>query len=529
MPRKLKTFECGRATVTLWDTRNITLQTIEPIEPDDLDSCLIHNGILAMPDLRDFTECMNALATTGQYPSFIYRAQPHKNACLTYISNHGSYLLSADEMSVSATFPRTALTENVLRDLESIGIVHGIDEQAIETAIASPSEEFVIIAKGTPPEGPRARQYEFDFLSERPRPLSMKHNNNVSFIDFSIRNQTLAGDQIGTYTEAIEGNVGISVSGHTIPPPIEPEDEVHLMKNVEERDGGVFALISGMIDFDHKIVDIVPIKIFNRPLLNQTIEFDGTVIVYSTTTNCRITAKHDVYLHGLVFDTHINTNGFVYLMTGIRGRKSKVKAKQDIFSSFTHYTEMTSTEGNIYIAYECYHSHLRARGSVVIDNTFSDGSIFSETGIRVLISGNARSGDKTMLELHVGQREKDELVELSGLIQDAERKLKVISSEKKRFIIRNLSTRTKPEENAEYIQILYKETLIIQLIQKLRNQITSVRNFINDRFPQILITEAVHHGTLIKINEFELQIAHEQSYPSHFSEGMYGITRKRYE
>ncbi len=529
MPRKLKTFECGSAIITVWDTRNITLQATEPIELDILDSCLIQNGILVLPDLHNFVEQMNALINKGKHWSFLYRTQPHKDACLTYLSNYGLYVISPDEMSITAKFSKTATTDNVIRDLANIGIVHGIDEQAIETALSDLLDDPAIIATGTLPKAPRSRQYSFDFLAERPRPVSMRHNDNVSFIDFSIRNQTLAGDKIGTYTEPLEGEFGTSVSGHTIPPPLEIEDDVHLLEQVEERHGEVFALISGMIDFDHKIVDIIPIKLINRPLLNQTIEFDGTVIVYSTTTNCRIMAKNDVYLHGLVFDTHVSAGGFVYLMNGIRGRKSKVTTKQDIFSSFTHYTEMTSTDGNIYIAYECYHSHLRAKGSVVVDNTFSDGSIYSETGIRTLIAGNARSGDKTLFELHVGQKEKDELSDLMVELHEAERKLKVIYSEKKRFHIQNMSIKTNLEENPEYIQVLCKETAVIHLIQDLRDKITSIRNFIEDRIPQILITEAVHHGTTIKINEFELQIGHEQSYPSHFSEGMYGITRKRYE
>jgi hypothetical protein len=51
----------------------------------------------------------------------------------------------------------------------------------------------------------------------------------------------------------------------------------------------------------------------------------------------------------------------------------------------------------------------------------------------------------------------------------------------------------------------------------------------NDRTPQILVTEAVYPGTIIKINTFELTIQDEQSYASRFTKGAYGVVRKKYE
>lgn len=528
MPHKQKMFKCGDATITVWDTGNVSILVTKPLNFRELDSCLAQNSVLTLPNLESFTESMNYHLSGSQPTSFLYATTPHHNACLTYLSNYGLYSMTPDEMRVDAQFAITATAENILADLATMGFSFGIDHSAIEASIGKAAAGWVTIAQGKNAIPPQPRKYKFDFLAERPLPVSMKHKEKVSFIDFSISNQVLAGDQIGSYVEASGGEAGTSVTGHAVPSTNETDETVHFRNNFVIRDGGIFSEVAGMLDFNHKVVGVVPIKMINRPLNNQTIDFNGTIIVYSSVTNCKITATNDVYLHGLVTDTEVSAMGFVYLMTGIRGNKSKVHTTHDIFSPLVHDAELISLKGNIYIAYECFHSTLRAQGPVIVDNTFADGSIFSNTGIRVLIAGNSKSGDKTLLQLSIKRNEKDELLSLNEELREAEAELRAIAAEKKRYEIRNFANKKKIKEDPLYVQYLKNELTVTLKMQGIRDHIASIRNFVNDRVPQILITQAVYYGTTIKINHQELAIPHDETYASKFIEGSFGLSRLKY-
>ncbi|MEK6557774.1 MAG: FapA family protein [Candidatus Margulisiibacteriota bacterium] len=526
MPCKINTFQLKEAVITLWDTGNLSITTKETLDSAELDALLAEMSINVPCRLHSAIESMNMQLPRQENLTFLI-AQDHSDSdYVEYISSNALYRLYKNEMRLEMLLPPVASPEKILLDLQTLNIISGIQFDVLRKNIKNPAPDYFVAALGIHPVLAKPRQYEFNFLTRRPVPVCIKQRGKVMFLDFTLENRVLQNDRIASFQEAVLGQNGKTLSGFLLPTdPVSATNVPILGKNVVEREGNVYAGREGMVNFDSDLICVIPTKVFSREVKGKTISFDGTVIVLSQVSNSTIKATHDVILHGRVQDSKIEASGFAYLLTGISGKHSELRATYDVFCPFVHQANMTSTQGNILVAYEAFNAKLVAKGTIRVEKAFWGGELCSSTCIKLQAAGNEKTNAPTILRLTLQLEEKDQLHQLQQETQRVIQVYRQLLQRKQRHETEFL--KNKPE-NTLSRAIKREERKVRTQLEALKNKENSLRAFLADETRNmILVYGNLYRGTTIIINEFEHPIKKDLSAFS-FTLGKYGILQKRY-
>ena len=529
MPKKAKSLTCKNTEISIWETGNISFFTAETLEPSAIEEFLLDNSINFSPNLKDFIYTMNQQITGQLKQHFIFIIDHIPNSFIEYLSNHALIRVYKDEMKVEISLSPDAAFDNVMKDLKELGIVYGIQTDTIKFQLNKQNSDFFIAAVGQNSCTPKPRLYEYNYLTERPIPINVKQKDKISFLDFTVENIVSKNTELVSFSESVPGQNGSTVTDLIIPAKILSDSDVMMGENVYEKDNKFYSSIDGMVVFDDKLVSVTPTLIINKPVLRKQIEFNGTIIIRSKVTNSSIKASRDIIIHGDVVDSNISNLGFMYFLSGITGKESKASAYYDVFCPYVHSGTITSTKGNILIAYEAFNARLKATGSIVIERKISGGCAESSTCIKVHTAGGEKMSTKTILRLYTHDEDVMDYEAKNQLLRDMENQLRNIKYNKKKHELQNIHLKSKIKTDPIYIRMTKTEFQLQDRIQKVKNAITSLKRILKEKRNIILVFGTIWGGVHILINDMELTIKDEENYASIFALGKFGILRKKYD
>jgi len=218
--------------------------------------------------------------------------------------------------------------------LQKNGVVHGIDEAAIERLCSGEVDAGVplTVAQGQAPRPGRDGEIEFFFDTA---PLKAGRETEDGHIDFKDRGQipqVYEGDTLAYKTEPSEGEGGMDVFGRVVPPPPPRDPPLRPGKGVEmQADGATIVATTG----GHPrvsatgVLSVYPEYTIEDDVAYNTghVDFEGRVVVMGSVRKgfrvrcgelvaqeaeeAEIEAEGDVQITGGVLGAHIKAGGTV--------------------------------------------------------------------------------------------------------------------------------------------------------------------------------------------------------------------------
>lgn len=319
--------------------------------------------------------------------------------------------------------------EELLDFLKNAGIKYGIDKEKIEEIVFSrnPLAE-VVIAKGEKPKPGKDARLIYHFITDENKVGTQREDGSIDFYDLGQIANVAAGDVLVTKEEAKPGEPGTSVTGEEILPPVPKDCELPGGKNVEKKENKVLAVQEGQAIRDGKKVHVLPIHEVNGDvdLSIGNIDFVGNVLVKGDVhEGFRIKAEGNVEVKGRVSAAHIEAGNEVIIHSGFIGKdKGKIKAKGDVKVRFVENGKIES-RGNVFVAEAAMHSYIFAGQSINVKEgkgLLVGGESRASAKIEAKIVGSSLA-TKTLLEVGIDPKIRDEIKELQEEIKDAKSNL----------------------------------------------------------------------------------------------------------
>lgn len=253
-----------------------------------------------------------------------------------YHTNWRAQLDSGHDGTVVNCVPEMDLTRpvtaaDVIQQYRDQKFQARLDHAAIERALREKSQKPVVIASGEAAIEGKNGWIEPHFSSDEEIPfeqsgdkLNYREKRRIPVIH---RNECMA-----TIHPPATGKPGTDVRGELIPPRPAHAVNYRLQHNVYEKDGKVYAAITGRPSITagtKPILDIVPVYTVtgNVDLETGHVRFAGDVIVHGNVMETmKVTAAHRLIVHGGVYGATLVAGGSIHVDQNIR--KSQVFAGQ---------------------------------------------------------------------------------------------------------------------------------------------------------------------------------------------------------
>lgn len=319
--------------------------------------------------------------------------------------------------------------EDLLKLLKNAGIKYGIDKEKIEEIVFSrnPVEE-VIIAKGEKPKPGEDANLIYHFVTDENKVGTQREDGSIDFYDLGQIANVAAGDVLVTKEEAKSGEPGTAVTGEEIPPSVPKDCDLPKGKNVEKKENKVLAVKEGQAIRDGKKVHVLPVHEVNGDvdLSIGNIDFVGNVLVKGDVREgFKIKAEGNVEVKGRVSAASIDAGNEVIIRSGFIGKdKGEIKAKGNVKVRFIENGRIES-RGNVFVAEAAMHSSIFAGQSITVKEgkgLLVGGESRASSKIEAKIVGSSLA-TKTLLEVGIDPRIRDEIKELQEEIEDAKNNL----------------------------------------------------------------------------------------------------------
>jgi len=289
--------------------------------------------------------------------------------------------ISEDKLRITAAihhkdFKGNAITKARIRAaLEIVGVTTGIDEAAIEEALAAsastgtPRTEVVIAVGKAPVHGKDGR---FDLASQSRNADGDEGNlGEVDHRERSIFQSVKQGSVIGKIVPPKEGWQGVDVFGQIILPRKGKAVDVRPGDNVDiSPDGLEFrAAATGMISWEGVRLSVLEVLIINGDVNYSTgnvrLEKGSVKVTGTVTGGFTIVAPGDIVVQETIEGAYLDAGGSVEARGGIlMGGAGRIKAKVDVRFQFAEGAVITAG-GDVIAVENISNSDIRAGGRVI--------------------------------------------------------------------------------------------------------------------------------------------------------------------
>ncbi|MBI3985921.1 MAG: DUF342 domain-containing protein [Lentisphaerae bacterium] len=256
--------------------------------------------------------------------------------------------------------------------LAHAGIVHGLDEPAMERALETVRSRrdvvwCALIARGVPPVPVRLDRIEFK-TRIFDKPLIRKDIRKMEAAIIPLWKPLHEDDAIGVLKASNTAAPGKDVFGQPIPPP-PPCLLLDLSEDVVQGPNGTLkARAAGYVVTDGKRVDIMPLYFMDNPAAGTAkLSFPGVVLVRGHLRGPGAIECDDLFIVGNCEQVKIVSRNDVFISGGIVGHNQ---------------TELDA-DGGIYASF-ISEAKLSALGEVIADNAIINSQVISGIRIRVL-------------------------------------------------------------------------------------------------------------------------------------------------
>lgn len=250
------------------------------------------------------------------------------------------------------------------------GVRHGIDEAALDRALATPSSlpcSFVA-ARGTPPVPGRGERWEVVEVGRDP--VVEGADGRVDYRDLPATRAIHAGDLLATRIPAVPGTPGRDVLGRAIAPsPAVPEEPMTAGRGAEPCPEGIRATAEGELSVEGRRVSVVPVRtvIGDVDYATGNIDFPGNVVIHgSVLEGFTVRSSGDIEIAGTVTAACIQAAGTIRVGGGIICRdRGLVAAGGDVTARFIENSRVKAC-GAVRVRRSILHSKVDAVGDVEV-------------------------------------------------------------------------------------------------------------------------------------------------------------------
>ena len=363
-----------------------------------------------------------------------------KAEIINYSNANAAINISADKMEVRVDMFKESgvgmplISDWVLRELKSQGVIKGVSRNAVETACNEArikgSCMNVVLARGKQPVAQGGRAVKW-LVNVNPSTSAGEYD----FEENSKRSVQVKADTIIAELSAVEeaGRPGYNVLGEEIPVhhasqmEIEFDDSIREEAVSEEPEDGRKRLVAvnpGELKFDGSFLSIISLLEINEDVGPSTgninfageVKINGNVLPGST-----VVGGLQVHVTGIVEEAIVSSGARALITEGIRGGgKGIVRARTNIESEFTEKATLMAV-GDIRLNTGSEFSVIKTNGRLLVLG--SNGSIFggvcqAKNGLSVSNLGNT-TGSHTEISFGQDYLIKDQINETENKIYKA--------------------------------------------------------------------------------------------------------------
>lgn len=296
--------------------------------------------------------------------------------------------------------------EEIVNDMIHAGIKYGLQEEALDSFLESPSycKDYILAVALDPVEGSDASiQYFFNTdLTMKPK---TNDDGSVDFHQLDNICHVSKGELLAQLTPAIQGKPGIDVCGIVIRPQKVTNKILKFGRNISASEDRtkIYSDVDGHVSLVDDQVFVSDIYEVPADVDSSTgdISYDGNVAIKGNVrTGFTVRAKGDIIVNGVVEGAVLEAGGQIILKRGISGKnRGRLFAGSNIVSKFIESAEVTA--GGYISTDAIMHSHVSARGDIIASGKkgfISGGELRSTTMICAKTAGSTM-GTTTVLEV----------------------------------------------------------------------------------------------------------------------------------
>lgn len=294
------------------------------------------------------------------------------------VDSSASIEVSSDEMqaSITLTAPRPTgkhlKTKEIVKLLQSSGIVHGIDEEKIEEILED--EHYyqpLVVAKGDKPEHGKDGYIEYKVRIEKKVEFEEDEYGKIDFYAKDLIENVVAGQVLAQRFEPEKGILGKTVTNKDIPANDGKIAELKFGKGVVVSDDNsqLLAEYNGQVVFSVGRISVEEILRIDGDvgLGTGNITFLGSVIIRgSVTDNMEVKAAGNIEVATSVEKAHMEAEGDIIIRQGIQGRdEGHIESTNgSVFFKFAQNTKIVA-EKDVVADEAIMHSKVSSNGSVI--------------------------------------------------------------------------------------------------------------------------------------------------------------------
>lgn len=342
----------------------------------------------------------------------------------------GDYHMSSDCMQVEAVFyppfkgGEELSAEEISRDLMSLGVKNGIDDEAIERFIAEQRFfEPYCVASGKPARDGVEGYVEYKFNTELKSKPKMNDDGTVDFHTLDNVNHIKEGDVVAVLHPEDRGEAGYDLMGRPVQPKKVGRVVFRYGNNLAVSEDGkqLISKVNGhvLLEGDKVFVSNV-LELVDVDASTGDIEYDGQVVIKGNVlAGFSVQASGDITVSGIVEGSKITSGGNITFNRGVQGmNKAVIKAEGNIVSKFIESAEMVQAGGSIETD-SILHSKVMAKGPIVAsgkNGLIVGGDVRSIVLVEAKNIGN-EMGTATVVGVGVDPAAKRRVEELKNSIQ----------------------------------------------------------------------------------------------------------------
>ena len=408
------------------------------------------------------------------------------------------------DVTISENTP-TATMSRLLAELESAGVVYGIEIDVIERLTRTRSAKNVVCARGIPPcTGDDAFLKYYVDPDSQGRPEELEDGR----VDFKEINNFLCVEEGQLLVEKFPAKPGIpGTDVYGAPIPAKPGRDVKMPvgKNIiTVDDWRLYAAINGHLNiFLDKRINVLPIIIIDGDVDYSTgnIDFKGSVIVRgSVQPDFVVKAGGNVEVCGTISGGMVEANNII-VRKGIQGmNRSVIRARDRLVATFIENATVYADQ-DVVVSDVILTSSIFAGMRVMVEGRrglIRGGRVSAGELIRASTIGN-ETGVVTELEVSVSAALKDELLNLRQEIKKAQilqEELNLSLSFLRNKGIEHLSA----DKSERYRKNEAEYSALPHRIEEMRQRITDLEELLRGLKPgKIRVSNVIYPGSKIYI------------------------------
>ncbi len=428
--------------------------------------------------------------------------------------------------------------ESIRAALESNGIIHGIDEQALGDLEDYPRyRDQILIAEGTRPVNGADARTVYNFRTEnRQVQLQQSKDGRVDFKELNRIENVVEGQVLARLVPAERGTPGQTVTGRMIPAKDGKEIDPPIGENTRLSDDGktIVAEINGLVKLVNNKVTVEPIYLVEGDVnvKEGNIRFLGTVIIKgSVEDGFSVSAAGDIEVMGSVGRSSLEAEGDVIVHQGIAGKgDGGVRAGGSIWSKFIENSEVEA--GDMVVVSD----------GIINSTVFSDKRIICRGKRASIVGGHIRAaeevdakqlgsvaGMETLVEVGYDPKSRSRLLELEEKDGELAHELEELTLNMATIEnMRKNKRQIPPDKLKHYAAMKARKEKIQASRQKLSKEIQAIHAYLEElkTSGRISVSGTVFPGVKITIKDAQLPVRREARAVTYIAEaGMVKVTK----